>query len=225
MKIIDKTFTTIFIKNNCGCYKNTKGKLKQVYQDNNKTCFEEAECSVSVSDILNSNIPLKDKYWFFCNNMFTIKQNQLIAINCAEIVLPIYEKNYPNDKKIADCIKITKGYLNGNNTKEELLSARSAANVNANAAYTDALRVSNVDVAAYVYVAYAAATVAIYAARAANYAAHATNYAADATNYAADATNYDVVVYAAAACYTIDVDANKQLLEMLMEFCKNNDVE
>ena len=102
-----------------------------------------------------------------------IKPYVSIALACAELVYPIYETKYPNDDRVKDCIKVTKQYLAGKISKEQL-------NIKRNAAYA---------VYAAAYAAYAAAAAAAYAAAyaaAAAAAAYAAAYAA-AADAAADA--------------------------------------
>ena len=52
---------------------------------------------------------------------------RLFACDCAEDVLPIFEKQYPEDSKPRKAIDIARLYANGKATKEELSAARSAA--------------------------------------------------------------------------------------------------
>ena len=188
-----QTFSTAFIKANRGCY--TEEDLQKAYINNNKTsCYSKSRCTVTINDILNSNISLKDKYWFFCNNVFSKKQNQEIAIKIAQVVLPIFEKRYPHNKSPRKAIQTAKKYLKGEISKEELKAAADAAY----AAYAAAAY-------AYAYAAYAA-----YAAAAAAYA-----YAADtAAAYAAAADT--------AAADAADKNYNKKLFTTLRSFIKKN---
>ena len=55
------------------------------------------------------------------------KLARIFACDCAWRVLPLYEKQYPNDKRIRDCIETTRRFLIGEASKEELESAESAA--------------------------------------------------------------------------------------------------
>ena len=96
----------------------------------------------------------------------------LAACACAETVLPLFEKKYPNDDRPRKAIEAARGWARG---AEVVATVRSAAA----AAYA---------AAAAAYAAYAAAAAA-YAAYAA-YAAAAAAYAADAA-YAASAAAYD----------------------------------
>jgi hypothetical protein len=99
------------------------------------------------------------------------------ALLCAEKVLPIFEKKYPNDTRVRDCILVTRKFLKGEASKEELVAARKAAAYAAAAA--DAA--DDADAAAY---AADDADDAAYAA-----ADDAADDAADAADDAADAAD------------------------------------
>jgi len=58
---------------------------------------------------------------------WTDEMAQWWAVYAAELVSPIYEKHYPGDSRVKDCIETTKRYLSGKATKEELAAARIAA--------------------------------------------------------------------------------------------------
>ena len=49
------------------------------------------------------------------------------AVYAAKLVLPIWRKHYPDDKRVENCIEITKKYLDGKATLKELISAWAAA--------------------------------------------------------------------------------------------------
>ena len=160
------TFTKEYITDNKGCYS---------YEQVNNLSFINKE-SISLLEIIESEMPLKDKYWWFfkkCDLPLTDKQQ--LSIQLAEIVLEIYEAKYPNDKRPREAIQAAKDYLAGtislNNLREKRYAAAYAA--------ADAAAYA----AAYAYAAYADA----YA-----YAAYADAYAyaaADAAAYAAAKTN------------------------------------
>ena len=81
----------------------------------------------------------------------------LVACDCAELVLPIFEKKHPNDKRVRECIEVTRKWAAGEATIEEVRKAR-------NAAY--AATAAAADAAAYAATAAAdAATAATAAAR------------------------------------------------------------
>ena len=112
----------------------------------------------------------------------TRQQVVLAACDCADLALPLYEKKYPNDSRVRDCIAITRRWASGEATIEEVRSGRSDAAYAAYAAYADDA-------------AYAAADAA-YAAYAADAAAYAAS--ADADAYADDAAYADAA-YASAS--------------------------
>ncbi len=149
---VRQEFTRDFMKENCGCY-----SVEQLVQ-----CSFMKNEIVTLTAILNSEIPLKDKFWFVCKKLLTKEQNQKLAIDVAEMVLPIYEEKYPGDSRVRDCIEATKQFIAGHISIEELRKKR--------------------------YAAYAAAAAdAAYAAAA--YAAYAAAAAADAADDAAAAAN------------------------------------
>jgi hypothetical protein len=162
------TFSKEFLLANHGCY--TEAKLLELL-GNRK--------SVKASTILKSSIPLKDKYWFFCYNVFSPKENKQIAIATAEAVLPLFEEKHPEDLRPRKAIEAAKGYLEGSVSLEELQAARKAAAA-AYAAYAAAYASAY----ASAYAAYAAAYAAAYYA-----AAAAVAYAADAAASSASAAS------------------------------------
>lgn len=86
----------------------------------------------------------------------TRQQIVLVACDCAELVLPIYEKKYPNDKRVRDCIEMTRKWANGKATIEEVRQARSASAYAAYASYAYAAYASYASAAAAAAAAYAA---------------------------------------------------------------------
>ncbi len=101
----------------------------------------------------------------------TRQQIIFVACDCAELALPIYEEKYPNDKRVRNCIEVTRKWANGGATIEEVRQARSAAD------------------AAYAAAAYAAAADADASAANAAAAAHTAAAAANAA-YADTAAAY-----------------------------------
>jgi hypothetical protein len=109
-------FTKQFLLDNCGCY--PQEYVKKIIQKDEYTILE----------IVNSKIPLKDKFWFVINNCDLItREKQDLSINCAEIVLPIFEEKYPNDKRPREAIEAAKDYSEGKITREELIVKSDAA--------------------------------------------------------------------------------------------------
>ena len=48
---------------------------------------------------------------------------RLFACDCAAHVLPIYEKEYPDDKRPRECIKVARKFAHGKATREEMTAA------------------------------------------------------------------------------------------------------
>ena len=106
-----------FLLENTGCYES-----EQI-----ESLFPKEREVVSYEDILQSSIPLQDKYWLFCYRVFTDSQNQHIVIKIAEVVLPIFEEKYPEDNRPRKAIEAARLYLAGEIGIEELAAARAAA--------------------------------------------------------------------------------------------------
>ncbi len=155
-------FTKEFMRNNSGCYSE---------EQLDRCSFMSTE-PVTLESILNSEISIKDKYWFVCKKSATKEENQQIAIGVAELILYIYERKYPDDKRPREAIRAARDYLAGIINVEEFRIKKHAAY----AAYA----------AADAYAAYAAyaAVADAYAADDA-YAAYAAYAAADAADAAA----------------------------------------
>ena len=68
------------------------------------------------------------------------KLARLFACDCAERVLPLFEKEYPEDKRPRKAIKVARLFAEGKATTQELAAARAAAWDAARAAVRDASR-------------------------------------------------------------------------------------
>lgn len=55
------------------------------------------------------------------------QQIVLVACDCAELVLPIFEKKYPDNKRVRECLETTRKWANGEATIEDVRKARAAA--------------------------------------------------------------------------------------------------
>ena len=207
--LLTKEFTAEFMQQNKGCY-----STRQV-----ENTVLKGKKTILLSEILNENIPLKDKYWFCCRKLFTKEQNQQVAIGVAEIVLELFENKYPEDKRPRQAIQAAKDYLNNTITLDELRLYRRAAAAAADAAAYDAAY----DAADAADAAYAAAAAA---ADDADDAAYATADAAYDAAYAYAAYAYAAAAYATAAYDAADAaDADAKnlkntLLIYLINFCK-----
>jgi hypothetical protein len=76
---------------------------------------------------------IKDDDKFVCSDMRLVKEipiNKVVkhfALRCAKRSLKYYTKQYPNDNRVSECIRITELYLDGEATLQELEAARRAA--------------------------------------------------------------------------------------------------
>jgi len=69
-----------------------------------------------------------DALWVLrCTTENSDRFNRLLACRFAEEVLPIYEKEYPKDKRPRRAIEVTRLYANGRATDKELAAAWAAA--------------------------------------------------------------------------------------------------
>ena len=156
-------FTKEYILSHKGCYDTEE--VEEIKCINNKT--------ITLKQLFR-DLPIKDFSWFLLKKCdLTIKQKQFFSLHCAEQVVNVYNKKYPEDSRISECVKYTRLYLNGECDLDTLLINKDAATAAAYAAYA-------ADATAAAYAA-AAAAAAAYAADAADTAA------TDAAAYAADA--------------------------------------
>jgi len=84
---------------------------------------------MSLKNALKLDIPAEDIYWLvFRNEFMTDLAMHNIAIFCwDEIARPIWEKEYPNDKRPHEAVRVKKLWLKKKATDKELASARAAA--------------------------------------------------------------------------------------------------
>ena len=97
---------------------------KKLLNHLNKTQSDDE--ALELRTILESN-GLHDTIWAFCAVYGYDKEIRLFASDCAELVLPIYEKEYPNDNRPRLAIQAARDYANGFITMEELTAAGDAA--------------------------------------------------------------------------------------------------
>ena len=156
------TYTKSWLSANCGCYS----------PERLASCsFMQTEGDTSLKAIIDSEIPLKHRFWFLCRKVLSKQENQQLAIECAEAILPLWKEKYPEDERPQAAIQAAKDYMAGKISSENLKEAAA-------------------DTYAASYVAYAAS----YAADAVA-ASYAASYAADA----AAAAHVATAAYAAAA--------------------------
>lgn len=118
-----------------------------------------------------------------------------IACDCAEGVLPIYERAYPGDRRPRDAIAVARRYADGEATEEEMVAAGAAAWDAARAAARAAAEAA-ASAATWATARAAARAAADAAAKAASWATAraASDYAAsDAARAAAMARHADII--------------------------------
>ena len=73
-------------------------------------------------------VSAEDKIWLLCRNEFVSEQNlRLFACDCAERVLPIFEKECPEDNRPRKAIEVARLFADGEATHEELDAVWDAA--------------------------------------------------------------------------------------------------
>lgn len=177
-------FTKDFMYSNSGCYEEKKL---------NCCSFMKLEI-ITLNDIVDSEIPLKDKFWFCCKKVFNKKMNQAIAIAVAECVLPIYERIFPDNMQPRIAIIAAKSYdIDKDYNNLEKIAAMDAASDSLFVSHAPAAAAAAASASYAAAASYAVAVVASYAADAASYSVDAaTDYTVDAADYAADAASYAV---------------------------------
>ena len=132
--------------------------------------------------------------------ILTNEAGKWFALDCAKFVLPVFQEQRPNDKRVRECIEVLESYLKGKSTQEQLsIAAAYAADAACCAdAAADAARYAAAAVAAAAaadaarYAADAGYAAVHYAADAVHYAAYAARYAGYAADAAADASNNEM---------------------------------
>ncbi len=87
------------------------------------------EQSINLLQILESN-GLEDAIWAFRTVADTDTANRvarLLACDCAEMVLPIFEAGQPNDNRPRDCILVARAFATAAASNEQLTAAFDAA--------------------------------------------------------------------------------------------------
>jgi hypothetical protein len=128
---------------------------------------------IPLSDIIKSN-DIDDAIWALrATTECSKKVYQQIALFCAESSLSIYEKKYPDDKRVRECIEATKKYIAGEIKIDELIKFKRAASAASYAAASYAAASSASSAVAAAYGAYGAASAAASSAVDAAYGADA----------------------------------------------------
>jgi hypothetical protein len=83
---------------------------------------------LSIATIIESN-GIKDAVWALCAVEGKDKEIRLFAADCAESVLHVYEKQYPNDYRPRKAIQAARDYANGVICTQELFQTMAMARV------------------------------------------------------------------------------------------------
>ena len=123
-----KEFTKAFILSERGCY--SREQVESLSFINQEV--------ITLKDMLTSELPLKDKFWWLCKKCkLTKDENVLIAIKCTKIVLHLFEEKYPNDDGPRKAILAAEKYLE-THTNAGAANAAAAAYAAGAAAYAAA---------------------------------------------------------------------------------------
>ena len=118
-------FTPKYVMDNRGCYSEEQAEKLSFIKQN----------EITIADIMNSEIPMKDKRWWFINACEMTTKNRIdLALILARVVLPIYENKYPNDKRVRECLDAIDDFNAGKITRDDLLAKRRDAAYAADAA-------------------------------------------------------------------------------------------
>ena len=72
---------------------------------------------------LFNTLPLKKFLKELSKNILPLEAAQYFALNCAQWVLPVWQKQYPTDRSVENCVKALEQHLKGEVTVEELRDA------------------------------------------------------------------------------------------------------
>jgi hypothetical protein len=81
----------------------------------------------TAAEIAELNVDVADKIWCLIG-LLPEREQRLFACACAMDVLPIYEREYPNDLRVRNCIEAARNYANDPTPENnELMDAAQAA--------------------------------------------------------------------------------------------------
>ena len=117
------TTTLRLCKDHRACHESWNKLANHFNHDMNKMIF--------ISDIIHI-LNIQDAIWALravpeIQTEDSKKIARLFACDCAEHVLPFFEKENPNDNRPRECIKITRLFINGKVSFEEFSKAAQAA--------------------------------------------------------------------------------------------------
>ncbi len=190
---------------------------KPCYNIKKLTKLAKGKLDISALEILDLPIPNEDKLWAVLrDDFFTQNELMLLIADFAERVLPLYEREYPNDSRPRDAINASRSFAHG----EISAAARAAASAAARDAARDAARAAARDAA------WSAASAAAWsAARAAvrDATRDATRAAARAAARAAVRDAARDAAWSAARDAARDAESNQQIEIVRVALLKKNE--
>jgi len=126
IQIMQTTLNKIKLHSPCGLREpgNIEKGWGKLLNHLNKTQSDDEP--LELRTILESN-GIDDTIWAFRAVEGKDIEIRLFAADCAELVLPIYEKNYPDDNRPKLAIQASRDYANGSISAEEMAAAMDAA--------------------------------------------------------------------------------------------------
>ena len=149
-----------------------QGKTQKGFQGGKAKVLEllnTLDLQAFVKQFTRQVLPRESSMWFF--------------LDCAKLVLPFFEEQYPSDKRVRECIEVVESYLNGKSNLKAFSIADPDTRDVARAAYSafdascDADNYNTHTAACAACAAEAAVDAADFALDAGHYAAHSTYYA------------------------------------------------
>ena len=111
-----------------GCY--SSEQVESIYPPQKET--------VTLAELLESDMPLADKFWFVIKMCeLTNRQKQELVAGVADIVLELYENEYPTIQAPRESIEAMKQYLSGAIALSELISKRNKSKIFVSIALND----------------------------------------------------------------------------------------
>ena len=92
--------------------------------------------SATAREIATAPIPMVDRLWVLIR-VLPAREQRLFACDCAKRVLRHYEYAYPDDTRPREAIEVSRRYVMGTATEEELYAAARAAGEASEMAETD----------------------------------------------------------------------------------------
>ena len=115
--MVKVTIDDILALGPCGTY--DRDRLKKLFGRKRKA---------SLADVCKAKVSSGDRLWLaIYGPWIDDRQRRLFAADCAERVLPIFERENPGDQRLREAIAVARRFATGGATLEELAAAGAAA--------------------------------------------------------------------------------------------------